>query len=279
MEEILNCRTPHGEMCFWWLGQMGYIVRLGGVTLMIDGYLSENPARLRPALIRPEELRGIDYILGSHDHEDHIDRDAWRTIARCMPRVQFVAPSVLIEALARDLDVSPRRFVGINEGTRALFTDDLTIEGVASAHETLDPDPRTGEYPYTGFVIEGNGMRVYHSGDCVTYDGLERKLLEKGPFDVAFLPINGRDGRRYRTGCIGNMTFQEAVSLTCNLRPSMVVPGHYDMFEGNTADPRDFTDYLDARAPSQRCWVGERGECVRCASARQGKTAKMPPVF
>ena len=112
-------------------------------------------------------------------------------------------------------------------------------------------------------MITGNGVKLYHSGDCVVYDGLQRKLEQQGPLDVVFLPINGRDGKRFRSGCIGNMTFQEAVSLVCELKPALTVPGHYDMFPGNTIDPMLFTDYLEAREPSLEYWLGGRGTRVK----------------
>ena len=68
-----------------------------------------------------------------------------------------------------------------------------------------------------------------------------------GPIDAALLPINGRDGARYRRGCLGNMTFQEAADLAGELRPGLALPGHWDMFEDNPGDPQAFADYLDTK--------------------------------
>ncbi|MBQ8963820.1 MAG: MBL fold metallo-hydrolase [Clostridia bacterium] len=271
MGEVLSTHPGEGEIYFWWLGQLGYLIRLGELTLMIDGFLTENDVRLQPSMIRPEELRDVDYILGTHDHNDHIDRIAWRVIAKTLPRARFIVPSPLVEDLCRDLGVPRERLIGVSEGKSGFEAPGIRVEGIAAAHETLDRDSVTGEYPYTGYVISGNGVKLYHSGDCVVYDGLERKLLDAGPFDAVFLPINGRDGKRFRAGCIGNMTFQEAVSLVCNLRPGLTVPGHYDMFPGNTINPIEFTDYLEAREPSLEYWLGSRGTRVRVAR-RAGTT-------
>ena len=54
---------------------------------------------------------------------------------------------------------------------------------------------------------------------------------EQQPFDVLFLPINGRDPAR---GVPGNMTAAEAVDLAARVRPRYLVPHHYDMFTFNT---------------------------------------------
>lgn len=264
MDEVLASHPPKGMLDFWWLGQLGYIIRLGGLTLLIDGYFDVNTARLHPPLLLPEELRQVDYVLGTHDHSDHIDRGAWKTIASHVPQAHFVVPELLTDRLSDDLGIDRSRMIGINEGSSSYQCGDLTITGVASAHESLDQDPDTGLYPYTGYLISGNSATIYHSGDCVVYEGLESKLIRHKPLDVVFLPINGRDGPRYRSGCIGNMTFQEAVGLVCALRPGLAVPGHYDMFANNLGNPMDFADYLESKAPDQTFWIGGHGVRVRC---------------
>ena len=61
----------------------------------------------------------------------------------------------------------------------------------------LSPDP-SGLYPCLQYVIEGNGVRIYHAGDTLRYEGMLPKLQAFGQMDAALLPINGRDGKRYR---------------------------------------------------------------------------------
>lgn len=125
-------------------------------------------------------------------------------------------------------------------------TGGITIHAVPAAHEFLSPD-ECGRYPCLQYIIEGEGKRVYHAGDTLRYEGMLPLLKSFGPIDAALLPINGRDGARYRRDCIGNMTFQEAADLAGELRPGLVIPGHWDMFADNPGDPVSFADYLDAK--------------------------------
>ena len=76
---------------------------------------------------------------------------------------------------------------------------------------------------------------IYHSGDCVPYDGLEARL-KKFKVDLALLPINGSKPERR---VAGNFDGTEAAQLAKTIGARIVVPCHYDMFEFNTADPRD----------------------------------------
>jgi L-ascorbate 6-phosphate lactonase len=255
-----------GSLAFWWIGQLGYVLKFGKTIVYIDAFLSEEVDRLIPPLFRPEEITNADFVMGSHDHGDHIDRKAWHQLSTSSPRARFVVPGLLVESLVQDLGIVRERFIAADDGA-TVEEGGIRVTGIAAAHEFLDRDPDTGRFPYLGFIIEGNGMRVYHSGDCCVYDGLYSRLARRGRIDVAFLPINGRDAKRYRANIIGNMTYQEAVDLAGTLQVGLSVPGHYEMFSGNSEDPALFREYLEAKFPGVGCWIGAHGDAVQYARA------------
>lgn len=258
IRNIDDCTLEKGKMAFWWLGQLGYAVKLGETVIYIDAYLSESSGRTIAPLLKPEEINNADFIVGTHDHIDHIDRGVWHQLSLSSPQAKFVVPKLLIKNLSEDLHISEERFIGLDDGMTILEYG-LKITGVAAAHEFLDQDPDTGCYPYLGYVIEANDCVLYHSGDSCIYEGLYAKLRKLDRLDVMFIPINGRDAKRYRENCIGNMTYQEAVDFTGNIKPRLVVPGHYDMFASNSEDPALFADYMDIKYPGVRYWIGSHG--------------------
>ena len=260
-DRIAACRAGEDDLIFWWLGQMGFAVRMGGRTIFADPYLSADEARLYPPAMRADEITNADIILGSHDHLDHIDYETWQGIAKASPEAVFVLPSLLKERISRKLQIPAERMIGLDDG-KSVSLKGLTITGVASAHEALDPDPVTGEHPYLGYVVRSGERCFYHAGDTCLYEGMLAKLRAQGPYDAIFVPINGRDAARYTSGCIGNMTFQEAVDLSGALKPALAVPGHYDMFSNNLGSPIAFKAYLEAKYKGIGCWVGERGTAV-----------------
>lgn len=262
MNEIRRDPGP----AFWWLGQSGFAVKLGGKLLFLDPYLSPSPERLVPPLLGPEQIAEADLILGSHDHLDHIDREVWRKTAALSEKPKFILPQAVLDAPGNVIGIPAGRLTGLDDGA-AFREGGITITGVAAAHEFLTPDRVTGRFPCLGFVVEGGGTSLYHAGDCCVYDGLRAKLMKFGRFGAAFLPINGRDGARYRAGIIGNMTFQEAADLAGDLRPGLAVPMHYEMFSCNRSDPALFTDYLAAKYPKQNFWAAGHGERAAIPSA------------
>ena len=260
IDDINACSLPYGQCAFWWLGQLGFVVKLGPTVLYLDPFLSPHPDRLVPPLLDPAEINNADLVFGSHDHADHIDRQAWRIIAAGSDTVQFAVPEVLLPSLAQELVITHKRFIGLNDGT-SISINNVMLTGIAAAHEFLDRDPVTGMYPYLGCVIQGNGCTVYHAGDTCRYEGLVKRLLTH-TIDICFLPINGRDAKRYAAGCIGNMTYQEAADLAGEIRPQLCVPAHYDMFAMNSEDPRLFTDYMHIKYPDIPVYMCQHGERV-----------------
>ncbi len=248
LQSVSEMPSPYGTAVLWWLGQMGLLVKMGDTVLCVDYYASDSPDRqvLPPVPVR--EMAGVSAFLGTHNHLDHMDHSAWKEWAVCCPEAAFVFPSLHRQDVLAD-GVGENRCLGLNDGESGRVGG-VSIHAVAAAHEFLSPDP-SGLYPCLQYVIEGNGLRLWHAGDTLRYEGLLAKIKAFGTIDAALLPINGRDGRRYRGNCIGNMTFQEAVDLAGEAGPRAVIPGHWDMFADNPGDPDAFADYADAKYPGR----------------------------
>jgi L-ascorbate 6-phosphate lactonase len=247
IREIEATKTEYGQCAFWWLGQHGFAVKLGSAVCYVDAYLSPDKKRTVAPVLNPDEVTNADIVLGSHDHSDHIDRKSWPQIAKASPNARFVVPELLREPIASELGIPVERFLGVDKGISAEIAG-LKVTGVPAAHEFLERDEKTGLHHHIGFVIEGNGFCLYHAGDTCIYEGMHA-ILRQWEFDLAFLPINGRDAKRLRAGCIGNMTYQEAADLAGALRPGLVVPAHFEMFLMNSEDPRLFVEYMRVKYP------------------------------
>ena len=254
----LEAAHPNGVIIAW-LGQSGYLVCHGGYRFIIDPYLSDcltqkyaettKPhERISRMVIAPERLSGISFITSSHNHTDHLDGETLAKLIGANPGVKVIVPranytfaldrlvSAGVTNAATDLVDVP-----VNETLTLSDIHGCTITAVPAAHETLDTD-ENGDYKYHGYCITIGRQTIYHSGDCIPYDGLATAVLPYKP-DVALLPINGRDPSR---GVSGNFTGPEAAALAQSLSVQCVIPNHYDLVAFNTADPQVVVDRCDA---------------------------------
>ena len=257
INNINNYKPAENEAVFWWIGQHSFILKIEDKIIYFDPFISEHPKRIIPPLLNASNINNADIILGSHDHIDHVDHNLWKEIALYDKKVKFVVPELIRKNLQTELKINPEQIIGCDDNC-TIEIGGIKITGIAAAHEFLDQNKRTKQYPYLGFIVEVNGMSFYHSGDTCIYEGLYHKLKQWN-FDIVFLPINGRDAVRLRSGCIGNMTYQEAADLSGTLKPKLTIPAHYGMFAKNTIDPMLFYDYMNVKYPNLKVCVCEPG--------------------
>jgi L-ascorbate metabolism protein UlaG (beta-lactamase superfamily) len=227
-----------GEGAIGWLGQSSFVLGFQGATVLVDPFLTQHPDRLVPPPSGPEEAAGVDLVAITHDHLDHLDRESLPGIAAASPAACFLVP----RPLAGEVGVAAERVVGLSPGESAEVAE-LRVHAVAALHGDMPADAYSfdgaaadGEYRFLGYVFEGEGVRVYHAGDTIPYDGLAGEVRALTP-DVALLPINGRDAEREALGIVGNLDEREAVELAAAAGVDLLVPMHWDMFAANPGSP------------------------------------------
>ena len=81
-----------GEDVVVWLGHATFFIRLNGISLLIDPVFgSIGPLRRKtPFPIDPTLLRGLDYLIVSHNHRDHCDKRSFQQVMRQNPGVKVL---------------------------------------------------------------------------------------------------------------------------------------------------------------------------------------------
>lgn len=230
----------------WWLGQSGFLVQWKNRHLLLDPYLSDSLSekyaatdkphvRMTGRVVAPEQLNFIDVVTSSHNHTDHLDAQTIKPLFSVNPQMKLVIPEANRAFVADRLQIDEAEPIGVDDGATA-SAGGFQITGIASAHDTLEQD-EAGRHKFLGYVVRFGSWTIYHSGDCMIYDGLIERLrtiTETSGIDVALLPINGRAPERR---VAGNFDGREAARLAKAVKARLVIPCHYDMFAFNTASP------------------------------------------
>lgn len=247
---------PGRGLAFWWLGQAGFVIDLAGLRLVVDPYLTDSLARkyagtarphqrMMPPPIEPTAFRNVDAVLVTHAHTDHADPDTLAPLILANPAAQLIAPAAAAAIVARRANVGPERMVEAEAGRSIPLPSGGAVIPTRAAHETLETDA-DGRHHFLGYVLCAGGLRLWHSGDCVLFDGLVEEVGALFP-DIALLPVNGRNADRLAGGVPGNFTLVEAIGAARRVGASAVVAHHYGMFDFNTLDP----ETIDAASSEQ----------------------------
>ncbi|WP_422361191.1 MBL fold metallo-hydrolase [Reichenbachiella sp.] len=215
------------------LGQVGYIVDINNVRLVIDPYLSnyveDKYGKQFKSLIKspilPESIKNVDYILISHEHEDHCDPFTLGKIFEVNQDVKIICPRECNEII-KEIPFKEILNLKIQEKKQIL---DINIEVVPAAHPELEIN--NGYSRFMGFLISINNFVMYHAGDTIPFL-TANNYLPKG-IDLAFLPINERNFFKDSAGIIGNMTCREALEWVEQLKIKHWIPTHWDTFSNN----------------------------------------------
>jgi L-ascorbate 6-phosphate lactonase len=221
-----------------WLGQSGFLVRLGEANILVDAFLSPHPDRLVRSELAVADRRFLDVIACTHDHLDHLDREALPGLASESPQARVVVPDQVVDVVA-DLGISRNRILGM-QPDHSVQIAGVTVHAVPARHGSHAADGYSFG-AFLGFVFSAGGVAIYHAGDTVGFDGLADRL-RKLRVDVCLLPINGRDAEREARDIVGNLNEGEAAELAIASGAAVAVPMHYDMFAGNPGDPARMVD-------------------------------------
>ncbi len=287
--DVEGFTPPPGIVAIWFIGQAGFIIKFSsGTVCYLDPWLSDLPGgpRAYPIPLDPNLIINCDILFTSHDHGDHIDVDADPIIMRQSPRATWIAPRGA-EAFMRRLGSAEERTTLLTGDDRVTVRD-VRITAIPSTHygffseerytpaeeawyATIParlPPERRGTERFLGFVLECDGVTIYHAGDNNGYRGFLERLARWPHFDLLLLPINGRNWFLEQHGMIGNFTYREAAQVAHRAHARLLIPYHYDGFVGNNEYPDALVRYVQSdgpRVPVRVLRVGERA-LVECGA-------------
>ena len=237
LDGLRELPTGSGRVGVTWLGQSGFALRSGETTLLIDPFLSPHQGRRYESALPAASATGIDLVFCSHEHADHFDAGSAPAIAKASPGATFVVPAPIVD-MVTEAGIARDRVLGVQPGeTHEL--DGIAVRPVPARHGVTMADAygfgqelSGGLIRFVGFVLEMDGVRIYHAGDTIHYEGMEATVGALRPH-IALLPVNGRHAEREARGIVGNLNEREAAWLAATIGSETLIPMHYDLFTQN----------------------------------------------
>lgn len=217
-----------------WLGHSGFRMEVGDQILLIDPWLTGNPAF--EGQDRAEAIRGATHVLVTHGHGDH-------TADALDISKETGAPIVCIFELAEYWNAQGVETKGFGKGG-TLHLGDVAVTMVHAVHSSSLGDPSAPVYAggEAGFMIAHGGRTVYVSGDTdVTADmGIMQALHAP---QIGVLCVGGHFTMDQKRAAYAAETF---------FRFETIVPCHFGTFPVLAQDVSELKSLLpgtDIREP------------------------------
>jgi L-ascorbate metabolism protein UlaG (beta-lactamase superfamily) len=164
-----------------------------------------------------------DLVLITHSHGDHLSPDDIQAVAT--ESTKFVCPhdctQKIREAGFSDITpVSPGDTV-VTGGTRII---------AVPMYNVVKTNYHPRENDWTGFIIDVDGVKVYHAGDTERIPEMKEIAC-----DIAMLPL----GQTYTMNSV-----EEAAAAALDTGAEIAIPIHFGLYEGTQEDALKFKELL-----------------------------------
>jgi L-ascorbate metabolism protein UlaG (beta-lactamase superfamily) len=195
-----------------WIGHSSLLIEDRGIRALTDPVLRNRVGLLRRiGSVEPESIGGVDVVLISHAHRDHLD----------VPSLRLIGPKPLV-VVPRGAGRVARR-AGLTKVIEAAAGETFSVGGLevhaTPARHRVTRNLVGAATPALGYVVSGS-QRLYFAGDTGLFSRM-RDLADD--LDVAVLPIAGW-GPRVPPDHLDPQ--RAALALTL-LRPRVAIPIHW----------------------------------------------------
>ncbi len=185
-----------------WLGHASFRIDATGATIYIDPWKLRNPV---PA----------DIVCVTHSHFDHLSEEDINLIKR--PNTVIIGPA--------DCRASFGEAFKVIEPGKVIAVGEVKIEAVPAYNTDKDFHPKKNNW--VGYIIEVDGLRIYHTGDT---DVIPEMSSIKA--DIALVPVGGTY----------TMTVSQAADAVKKINPAVAVPMHCGDIVGTLDDRKRFQE-------------------------------------
>jgi len=226
MAEFLK---PSEKAKIIWLGHSSLIMNIDSKIVLIDPMLSNYSSpvplfvkRFQPPVLAIKELPKIDYVIISHDHYDHLDKNVIKHFKGT--DTKFITPLKVGNYLRR-WGIDNKNITELDWWGNTKLDNNIELVATPAQHFSGRSFKRSPTL-WASWVIKGKSQKIFFSSDS-GYDTHFKTIGEKyGPFDIALM----EDGQYNKAWKQVHMMPEELGQAYFDIKAKAFVPIHWGMF-------------------------------------------------
>ncbi|WP_242916612.1 MBL fold metallo-hydrolase [Pontibacter liquoris] len=213
-----------------WLGHASFFIRLQGLTFLIDPVFYDLPLIKRRVGLpcSPDDLRPVDFLLLSHGHRDHLDKESVRTVFKNNPDLKALVPLRAGEILRGISPHLPYQEAGWYQRFD-LVPGSVEVYYLPASHWHRRGLNDMNSVLWGSFLLKTPELNLYFAGDTAMGNHFDEIQELFGPMDVCIMPVGA-----YKPAFMmskSHVNPHEAVRAYNLLQGGTLIPMHYGTFD------------------------------------------------
>ncbi|MDO4433907.1 MAG: MBL fold metallo-hydrolase [Alysiella sp.] len=223
--------APSNTIKMIWFGHSSLLIRAAGQTLFLDPVYCRSASplpimmhRFQPPPVALHNLPHIDWIIHTHAHYDHLDREVIRHFQQHAPQTRYLAPLGMGSYL---------KYWGISathihelDWHQTLNLPNLNIHALPARHDASRSTFDGKKSLWAAYVLQTPHEKIYFSGDSSYASHFADAAKQFGGFDLALIE-NGQYNENWRDN---HMHPEETVQAACDLNCKRWQPIHWGAY-------------------------------------------------
>lgn len=213
------------------LGHSSIYLQIAGKKVLIDPVFAERtspfsfvgPKRFHQPPIKLDQLQGIDLVIISHDHYDHLDK---LTIKELTDKVkQFIVPLGVNQHLI-NWGVPEQKITSL-DWWQSIKIDDLTVTSTPGQHFSGRGLFDANQTLWNSYALSSEQSNIFFSGDSGYFSGFKEIGERLGPFDLTMVETGAYD----KDWPSIHMTPEQSLQAHLDLKGEVMLPIHNSTFD------------------------------------------------
>ena len=224
-EQTSDLLEDNNRYSVCWLGNAGWLLRIGQINVLIDPDLEQSRSRKTLDNIPDDCLSKAHAVLITHEHGDHFNIPTVRRLVQ-ESDCRFVLPASCMSAALRANIPEKRTITAHHFKTIAIFGERFTVMPVPAIHGGIEGAVfKRYNAADCGYLVTAMDIKLFHPGDTV----LLEEHYELAPIDILMVSPTEH-----------NTNIQQSMTLIEKLNPRYIFPQHRDTYH-ETDDNRFWT--------------------------------------